>query len=66
MTILLNGKKYEVREGMTLSSFIEEQGISKEGIAVAIDYKVIPKKQWDRVPLTENLEIMLIQAISGG
>lgn len=66
MTIKLNNQDYEVDEGMTLASFIEKIGLEPNGIAVAINYKVVPKSAWTKTILTDKLELMLIHAVSGG
>lgn len=66
MRIKLNDKIYEVEEGTTLAAFAETQGIRPQGVAIAIDYRVIPKSQWGNTQLTEDTELLLIQAVSGG
>jgi sulfur carrier protein len=66
MTVLLNDKSYEVAEGTSLAAFIDSLGLKREGIAVAVDYEVVPKEQWAETILSDGLELMLIQAVSGG
>lgn len=66
MTVLLNDKPYEVAEGISLAAFIESLGLRREGIAVAVDYEVVPKEQWAETMLSDGLKLMLIQAVSGG
>ncbi|MDR0711861.1 MAG: sulfur carrier protein ThiS [Prevotellaceae bacterium] len=66
MTIILNDKPHEVAEGTSLAAFIENLGLPPQGIAVAISYEVIPKEHWAEMILTDRLELMLIQAVSGG
>ncbi|MDR0508046.1 MAG: sulfur carrier protein ThiS [Dysgonamonadaceae bacterium] len=66
MTIILNDKNYEVEDGISLAAFIENIGVKLQGIAVAIDYEVIPKNQWAETILSDNVKLMLIQAVSGG
>lgn len=66
MTIRLNNVEHEVAVGTSLAAFLEQLSISPKGVAVAIDYTVVPKDQWDEFILTDQLEIMLIHAVSGG
>ena len=66
MTIKLNDKSHEIEEGTTLSAFIENIGLKPQGIAVAIDYNVVPKDKWNETILSDKMELMLIQAVSGG
>lgn len=66
MTITLNDKEYEVSEGTNLEAFIQSLDIKLHGIAIAINYEVIPKNKWDETILSDKMELMLIQAVSGG
>jgi sulfur carrier protein len=66
MTIILNDKPCEAPEGTSLSAFIESLGLKQHGIAIAINCEVVPKDQWTDVILSDRMELMLIQAVSGG
>jgi sulfur carrier protein len=66
MIIILNDKPYEAPEGTSLAAFIESLGLKQHGIAVAINYEVVPKDQWTDTLLSDRMELMLIQAVSGG
>ncbi|MDR2040716.1 MAG: sulfur carrier protein ThiS [Tannerella sp.] len=66
MTIILNDKPYETDEGMSLAAFIERLGLRPQGIAVAIDYEVVPRDRWADTILSDHMELMLIHAVSGG
>jgi sulfur carrier protein len=37
-----------------------------QGIAVAVDYEVVPKGRWHETVLEDNMELMVIHAVSGG
>ena len=66
MEIKLNDKSYEVASNTTLEQFVNSLDISLVGVAVAIDYEVIPRKEWDGTALIDGMSLMLIQAVSGG
>ncbi|MDR0349213.1 MAG: sulfur carrier protein ThiS [Tannerella sp.] len=66
MTVKLNGKIHEVASGITLSMFIRELNLPLCGIAIAINYEVIPKDKWDEIVLEDGTALMMIQAVSGG
>ncbi|MCD8043026.1 MAG: sulfur carrier protein ThiS [Tannerellaceae bacterium] len=66
MIIKLNDKPYEVKEGTSLLAFLEKLEIKKEGVAVAVNYQVIPKTQWESTILSAGQDLMLIHAVSGG
>lgn len=66
MTVFLNDKEHEVAEGTTLAAFIDSLGLKPQGIAVAVNYEVVPKDKWAETLLSDRLELMLIHAVSGG
>ncbi|MDR0743530.1 MAG: sulfur carrier protein ThiS [Tannerella sp.] len=66
MVVKLNDKSYDVAKGTTLDKFIGTLDVPLQGIAIAIDYEVIPRSQWDEILLKDNMELMLIHAVSGG
>ena len=66
MIIKLNDKPYEVAEGTTLEEFIKNLDIQMQGVAVAVNYEVIPKNGWSATALTDGMTLMLIHAVSGG
>ena len=66
MTIQLNDKPLEVTAGTTLEKFIESLDIQLQGVAIAINYEVIPKNEWSETTLTDGMTLMMIHAVSGG
>ena len=66
MIVKLNNKPYEIEVDTTLASFIESLEIKPQGIAIAINYEVIPKELWETTVLSADMELMLIHAVSGG
>ena len=66
MEVILNDKTYTVKENTSLANFIESLGLKPEGIAIAVNYEVVPKEQWTKTILTDKMELMLIHAVSGG
>jgi sulfur carrier protein len=66
MTIKLNDRYYEVEEGTSLAAFIQSIGLKPDGIAVAVNFEVVPKNKWAETFLSDNMELMLIHAVSGG
>ena len=40
--------------------------LSTTGIALAVNEKVVPKKEWEKFELKENDKVLLIKATQGG
>ncbi|MDR1761479.1 MAG: sulfur carrier protein ThiS [Bacteroidales bacterium] len=64
--ITLNDKHYEVAQNTCVADFVASLALPTKGIALAINYEVIPKEQWSAVQLANGNELMLIHAVSGG
>ena len=66
MEVILNDKPCEIKENTTLAAFVENLGLKPEGIAIAINFEVVPKDEWAKTILADKMELMLIHAVSGG
>ncbi|NMA75188.1 MAG: sulfur carrier protein ThiS [Bacteroidales bacterium] len=66
MTVYLNEKPVTITKDITLSDFLAQQEVPSQGIAVAIDQKVIPRNQWESTLLADQQNILLIHIVSGG
>ncbi len=53
-------------EGMTLDRFIEDLNIPIQGLAIAINYEVVPKNRWNETVLKDGVALLMIHAVSGG
>jgi len=66
MTIIVNDKPYQTNEGITIAQLLAKLGYGRDGVAVAIDEKVVPLSQWETRTLSEGTSLIIIQAVSGG
>ena len=67
MNVFLNNTAFPLKEGFRLPEFLNEIKIDpSKGIAIAINDKVIPKSEWNKIILIDNDKITLIKATAGG
>ena len=68
MNITVNGKRTNTAEAVTLMMLLEDNGINAntDGVAVAVNSKVVPKSKWADVRLSEGDDIEVINAVQGG
>lgn len=66
MTIILNGSDHEMEPGTTLSQLLEQMGMKRDGIAVAVDSRVVPKSTHDQIVLFAGARVEVIRAVGGG
>ena len=64
--IRLNGQPEQVPANMTLRALLDQLGLGVDGIAVAMDRRVIPKSQHHTTTIPEGAEIEVIRAVGGG
>lgn len=65
MKVNVNNKEVETGAS-TLQEFSQEQHLSTNGIAVAVNQRMIPRAEWDSYALNEGDSIIIIKAVCGG
>jgi sulfur carrier protein len=66
MTIYLNGIENQVNDS-SVEKLLKDRGLlEKDGIALALNNKVIPRANWNTIVLKNNDKILIITATQGG
>jgi sulfur carrier protein len=65
MKVTVNDEAVEVDEPMTVAGLLERLGFPEKGIAVAVDWSVIPRSQWDTT-LADGAKVEVVTAVQGG
>ncbi|AKS35994.1 thiamine biosynthesis protein ThiS [Mycolicibacterium goodii] len=65
MTITVNGQSVEVDDTTTIERLLETRGFPVKGIAVALDWSVLPRSEWDQT-LSGGARIEVVTAVQGG
>jgi sulfur carrier protein len=65
MIVIVNEQKVEVDEQTTVAALLESLGFPDRGIAVAIDYAVLPRSDWAR-KLFDGARLEVVTAVQGG
>lgn len=66
ISILVNEKRMQIEENSNVLHLLEKLKTSHNGIAVAINNKVITKDFWKYEIFFENDAVLIIQASQGG
>lgn len=64
--ISVNETLLEVEETITISKLLTKIKSPSEGIAFAINHKIIAKEQWNSHNFNANDQVLIIQATQGG
>lgn len=65
MNVTLNDEEVQVEEGITVSALLDDMGLPDRGVAVAVNWVVLPRSQWgSAVPAGARVEV--VTAVQGG
>lgn len=62
---MVNDEEVDVDDGTTVTALLEHLGLPARGVAVAVDWTVIPRSQWDSV-VSEGARVEVVTAVQGG
>ena len=65
MKVLINNKEVET-EAVTLLQLTNELSLPAQGVAVAVDNRMVPRAEWTDNALSEGISIVIIKAACGG
>ena len=65
MKVLINNKEVET-EAVTLLQLTNELSLPAQGVAVAVDNRMVPRAGWTDYALSEGISIVIIKAACGG
>jgi sulfur carrier protein len=65
MIVMVNEQKVEVDEQTTVAALLESLGFPDRGIAVAMDYAVLPRSNW-ATKLFDGARLEVVTAVQGG
>lgn len=65
MIVVVNEQKVEVDEQTTVAALLESLGFPDRGVAVAIDFSVLPRSAWGNT-LFDGARLEVVTAVQGG
>lgn len=65
MKVIVNDEAVEVDADMTIASLLSHLGFPEKGIAVAVDWSVLPRSEWDTT-LADGARLDVVTAVQGG
>jgi thiamine biosynthesis protein ThiS len=66
VTATINGETRTVRDGSTVAELLADLDLGTEGIAVAVDGRVVRRATFGETALREGDAIEIIRAVAGG
>ena len=65
MILLVNGEEADVPDGTTVEELVNQLGFPEKGIAVAVDWEVLPRSSW-HTSLAGGARVEVVTAVQGG
>jgi sulfur carrier protein len=65
MKVTINDEAVEVDEQTTVAALLERLGFPEKGIAVAVDWSVLPRSDWQTM-LSDGAHLEVVTAVQGG
>ena len=65
MKVTVNDEAVEVDERTTVAALLETLGFPEKGIAVAVDWSVLPRSEWETT-LADGARVEVVTAVQGG
>jgi sulfur carrier protein len=62
----VNGEVRELADGMTIAALLDELGVPRAGIAVAMNESVIRRADYDSSAIADGDAVEIIKAVAGG
>ena len=64
--IVLNGEPKSIADGLSLADLCKELALPDRGVAVAVNFELIPRSGADKVHLHNNDIVEIVTATAGG
>jgi sulfur carrier protein len=65
MKVTVNDEAIEVDEATTVAALLESLGFPEKGVAVAVDWSVVPRSEWETA-LSDGARVEVVTAVQGG
>lgn len=64
--MLINGKKHDIKPGISISKMLEELNLSEDKVVVEVNINIVPKDKYSTWILNENDTIEVVSFVGGG
>jgi sulfur carrier protein len=66
IALTLNGEPCELADETTVGAVVDDFGLGRRGVAVALNEEVLPRSRWDATPLAPADRVEILHAVQGG
>lgn len=66
ITVIVNEIRIEIEENTNISQLLQKTNTAINGIAIAINNKIVSKTNWETQQFNNNDNVLIIRASQGG
>lgn len=66
MTVVVNGERKEVAEGVAVAELIKHLGLKPERLAVEVNRAIVRRGDWPSTTLSEGDRVEIVHFVGGG
>ena len=66
MHLNINGEKRELKTSCTIAGMVQELGLDAPHFAIAVNFNVVPKSQYESTLIKEGDKVEIVHAVGGG
>lgn len=66
MTVVINGERREIPDGLSVSAMIEHLGMTLERVALERNRDILPRARWKETPVQPDDRFEIVHLVGGG
>lgn len=66
VSVTVNGESRKVERGTSLDELLDQLGMERRGLAIAVDDEVVPRSTWSARELGEGSRVEILTIAQGG
>jgi thiamine biosynthesis protein ThiS len=66
MTVIINGERREVPDGLNIVALLENIGITSDRVAIERNLDILPRAQWGETQVQPNDSFEIVHFVGGG
>ncbi|MGB0036537.1 MAG: sulfur carrier protein ThiS [Candidatus Acidiferrales bacterium] len=66
MTIVVNGERHEIPEGLTVAALLDHLGMTTDRVAIERNLDILPRARWGETKIQPNDSFEIVHFVGGG
>jgi thiamine biosynthesis protein ThiS len=66
MTVVINGERTEIPDGLSVAAMIEHLGMPLDRVALERNLDILPRPRWKETPVQSNDSFEIVHFVGGG